>query len=166
MIYCFVHQTPNCVLTVSCFKDMSKLLDVCRQSIVFESVMDIATCLNAISDDEDVSIVRIKNRLDLDYDSSLSAGYRDVCVNLRFLSDITESLGLERHVCEVQLVLLPYAKLKVCKPLIWSSFVNPHNFISPTALMAASSYLLPPISLTPLPFTNSLPHCFTNPIPF
>ena len=106
---------------------MSKLLDVCRQSIVFESVSDIATCLNAISDDDDVSIVRIKNRLDLDYDSSLSAGYRDVCVNLRFSSDLTESLGLERHVCEVQLVLLPYAKLKVFLP----KFCQPSQFHQP-----------------------------------
>ena len=34
-------------------------------------------------------------------------------MNLRFSSDFTQSLGLERPVCEVQLVLLPYAKLKV-----------------------------------------------------
>jgi hypothetical protein len=100
-------------LTFTLLKDVSKLIDICRQSIAFVSVLDLATCLTAISDDDDVSIVRIKNRLDPDYDSSLSAGYRDVCVNLRFSSDLTESLGLELHVCEVQLVLLPYAKLKV-----------------------------------------------------
>ncbi len=67
----------------------------------------------SISDDDDVVVLRIKNRLDLAYDSALSAGYRDVCMNLRFSSELTQSLGLEWHVCEVQLVLLPYAKLKV-----------------------------------------------------
>ena len=94
-------------------QDVSRLIDVCRQSIIFESILDLTNCLIAISDDEDVSVVRIKNRLDLSYNSALSAGYRDVCMNLRFSSELAQSLGLERHVCEVQLVLLPYAKLKV-----------------------------------------------------
>ena len=94
-------------------QDVSKLIDICRQCIVFETVSDLMDCLVAIAGDDDTSIVRIKNRLDPAYDSALSAGYRDVCVNLRFSNELAESWGIERHVCEVQLVLLPYATLKV-----------------------------------------------------
>ena len=61
-----------------------------------------------------MSVIRIKNRLDPAYNSALSAGYRDVCMNIRISNHLTEELGLNLHVCEVQLVLLPYAKLKVC----------------------------------------------------
>ncbi len=94
-------------------QEVSKLIDICRQSIVFESISDLTKCLVSISDDDDVIILRVKNRLDLGYNAALSAGYRDVCLNLRFSSELTQSLGLQWHVCEVQLVLLPYAKLKV-----------------------------------------------------
>ena len=95
------------------FQDVSKLVDICRQSIIFETVIDLATCLDNIANDDDTVLVRVKNRLDPAYDSSLSAGYRDVCVNLIFSNDLAKNLGLERHICEVQLVLLSYAKLKV-----------------------------------------------------
>ena len=92
---------------------MSKLVDICRQSIVIESVQALIHCLTTICEDNDVSIIRIKNRLDPAYDSAISAGYRDVCINLRFSNNLTKAFGLELHVCEIQLILLPYAKLKV-----------------------------------------------------
>jgi len=55
------------------------LLDICRQSIYFESVSDIIQCLQVINNDKEVVIERIKNRLDPDYDSCISAGYTNAC---------------------------------------------------------------------------------------
>ena len=57
-------------------------------------------------------MLRIKNRLDPGYDAGLSGGYRDVNLNLRFASPVAERLGIETHVCEVQLVLRGVAELK------------------------------------------------------
>ena len=59
--------------------------------------------------------VQVKNRTDLAFDSARSAGYRDVAVNLRIVNRLTLMLGLETHVCEVQLILRHFADLKVCR---------------------------------------------------
>ncbi len=90
------------------------LVDLCRQSIVFEQLSGIASCLRVIGEDPDVELLRVKNRLDPEYDSKSSAGYRDLGLNLRLLSAQTRELGVEAHVCEVQLLLRPFAQLKVC----------------------------------------------------
>ena len=89
------------------------LVDLCRQSIVFDDVEGLASCLRAIADDPNAEVVRIKNRLDPAYDSAASAGYRDVGLNLRLLEPQARGLAVETHVCEVQLLLLHFAELKV-----------------------------------------------------
>ena len=88
-------------------------MDVCRQSIVFECVHDIITCLQFIERDNEAVVIRIKNRLNSLYDSSTSAGYRDVALNMRIMNPETVGLGIETHVCELQLLLRPFAELKV-----------------------------------------------------
>ena len=55
-------------------QDVSRLVDVCRQSLVFRDAAGLAKCLQIIRDDPDVVVVRVKNRLDPDFDSSVSAG--------------------------------------------------------------------------------------------
>jgi hypothetical protein len=92
--------------------EVSRLVDVCRQTIVFETLQDVFICLSAMVADPDIDLLRIKNRYDTKYDSSLSGGYRDVNINLRFRSHLALLLGVETHVCEVQLVLLCVAALK------------------------------------------------------
>ncbi len=92
-------------------QDVSLLVDVCRQSIVFREGRDLVSCLRAIADDSDVSIVRVKNRLDPGYNSA--GGYRDVCLNLRIKTEQTAVMGVDLHVCEVQLMLLAFAEIKV-----------------------------------------------------
>lgn len=89
------------------------LLDLCRQCITFESVEDIARCLHAISSDPEVQICRIKNRMDPNYNSAVSAGYRDVVLNIRVSNEQTAALGIDGHVCEVQLIHTLFAELKV-----------------------------------------------------
>ena len=94
-------------------QDVSKLLDACRQSIIFEGLPDLLQCLKRIGQDPEVKIVRIKNRMDACYDSTISAGYRDIVVNIRVDNPQTRDLGVETHVCEVQLLLKSFAILKV-----------------------------------------------------
>ena len=103
-------------------QDFSRLLDLCRQSIMFEDVSDIVSCVAYMSSDPEVSILRIKNRLDPNYNAGVSAGYRDVGVNLRLVCDETRIFGLHAHVCEVQLLLSSFAKLKVCTLLLSQAF--------------------------------------------
>ena len=48
---------------------MSRLLDVCRQSLIFDSVEDLHRCLRLIAADPDVALAQIKNRMAiLDFD--------------------------------------------------------------------------------------------------
>jgi hypothetical protein len=91
---------------------VSRLVDVCRQAIVFEELAGITECLRVIAGDSDVAILRVKNRLDPAYDAATSGGYRDVNLNLRFASAAAARLGVEMHVCEVQLMLRVIAELK------------------------------------------------------
>ena len=58
--------------------------------------------------------VRVKNRYDPTYNAEQSAGYRNLAVNLRVVTDETIALGAETHVCEVQLLLIQMATIKVC----------------------------------------------------
>lgn len=107
---------------------MSKLLDICRQSIFFRSVADLAACLRAISSDPDVVLARIKNRYDPESDASSSAGYRNLAVNLRLDNPETRVLGVETHICEVQLLHLRMAVIKVIIFFVKSMKVNAHTY--------------------------------------
>ena len=100
-------------------QDASRLVDLCWQSIIFDDAADISTCLLNISADPDVLIVRIKNRLDPAYNSAVSAGYRDVVLNLKICNERTMDLGVNEHVCEVQLVHRLFAELKVEVPFCY-----------------------------------------------
>jgi len=92
---------------------VSRLVDVVRQNAIFDHVSDMTACVEAIQNDSDVRIVRIKNRLADDYQASKhSAGYRDVAVNVIVVTPETLRLGLAGHVCEVQLILRPFHRFK------------------------------------------------------
>ena len=49
-------------------------MDVCRQSVVFDTLEDLAAALDAIAADPAVRVVRVKNRMHADYNPALSAG--------------------------------------------------------------------------------------------
>jgi hypothetical protein len=57
--------------------------------------------------------VQVKNRMDPEFNSARTAGYRDVVVNLQLVNEEAELLGVARHVCELQLILVPVFELKV-----------------------------------------------------
>jgi len=88
------------------------VLDMCRQLIVFHTVNDLAACLQVMLDDPEVCVLRVKNRLRQDYNPALTAGYRDVSVNLRLDTPQAAALGVVGHVCELQLQLKEFALLR------------------------------------------------------
>jgi hypothetical protein len=98
---------------VCSFQDVSRLTDICRQCIVFDCISDLVECLRIIEADPEIMLLRIKNRMDPAYNAQPSAGYRDVALNLRIASPLTSSYAVNAHVCEVQLILLPFAEVKV-----------------------------------------------------
>jgi len=92
--------------------DVSRLLDICRECILFKDVAGITKCLKAIQGDPDIIVERIKNRFDPTYDATTSAGYRDVALNLRIVTRRTKEVGIHTHICEVQLIHLGFFHLK------------------------------------------------------
>mmetsp|Transcript_47463 Transcript_47463/g.74169 ORF Transcript_47463/g.74169 Transcript_47463/m.74169 type:complete len:382 (+) Transcript_47463:1-1146(+) len=92
--------------------DVSRLLDVCRQAIIFESMGDLVRCLQAIEVDPDIHIVRLKNRFDPRMDARETAGFRNICLNVQLSNFDTIRLGLTNHVMEVQLLLSEFAEIR------------------------------------------------------
>jgi hypothetical protein len=92
--------------------DLSRLLDISRNLIVFDNMSDLTMALGIIVTDENVRVERLKNRLSKDYDSEETGGYRDVCINLRVINKQAFALGAELHMCEVQLILKDFANLR------------------------------------------------------
>jgi hypothetical protein len=93
--------------------DVSMLLDVCRQMIIFDTVNELCEGLSAVLHDPHVTIVRIKNRLCADYDCKDTYGYRDVSINLKIHNSTTADLGLQNHVCELKLLLSDFYHIMV-----------------------------------------------------
>ncbi len=94
-------------------QDVSLLLDICRQAIVYESVAALTAGLMAIAADDDVVLVRVKNRMVVGQQAAETAGYRNVAINLRVVNEDARKLGIETHVAEVQLVLQAISDIKV-----------------------------------------------------
>ncbi|EKX53531.1 hypothetical protein GUITHDRAFT_100517 [Guillardia theta CCMP2712] len=92
--------------------DVSKLVDVVREAIVFDSLQDLSVAVQAITRDSEIRVMRIKNRFDEAYDARGSAGYRDVAINLCVVGEESGRVGVSRHVCELQLVLRSFMKLR------------------------------------------------------
>jgi hypothetical protein len=83
--------------------DASKLCDLVRQRIVFDSLTDLCRCLEEIYRNPRLKVVCFKNRFDTDADMSRTAGYRDVLVRVCVCTETTQEFGVSGHVCELQL---------------------------------------------------------------
>ena len=59
-----------------------------------------------------IQVVRVKNRYD-NARGAAAGGYRDLSLNLRVTSVEAQELGVDGHVCEVQLILQSFHELKV-----------------------------------------------------
>lgn len=81
--------------------------------MIFESTHALADCLSLIDADCEVVLLQVRNRLTDAYDArALSQGYRDVNLSLRFDTPEARALGIDLHVCEVQLLLAGFAARK------------------------------------------------------
>ena len=65
----------------------------------------------------DVIVERVKNRMDPETKLRVFGGYRDVALNLRIDTEETRAMGVETHVCEVQLLLSCFDTIKVRRRL-------------------------------------------------
>lgn len=91
--------------------DVSRLTDIVRQRLIFKSLADIDTCLQAIHRDSEMEVVSIYNGYDARKGAYKTAGYRDVTVKVRILSKATAFFGVSSHICELQLVHSEMASL-------------------------------------------------------
>jgi hypothetical protein len=92
--------------------NVSLLLDAVRQCIVFESMHHLLQAMRTIMADGELQVVRIKNRMSDNYDVRQTGGYRDCLVNVRIQTELTKQLGLNNHVCELQLILKQFMVLR------------------------------------------------------
>merc|ERR1712032_923057 len=85
--------------------DASRLCDLSRSTVVFETVGAAQRCLETLQ--KDGQVLRVKNRFDLGYNAAPGGGYRDLSMNLGWPQD---SGGV--HVVELQLTLQSFFDLK------------------------------------------------------
>jgi len=109
-----VKKIDRCIekLTRSYGEDVSLVVDVTRESIIFEEISHITSCLKTIASDQEVEVVRCKNRMSPHYSGSETAGFRNLMLNVRIRNADTLRLGVELHVSELQLILKDFAEIK------------------------------------------------------
>jgi len=84
-----------------------RICDVLRCSIQCETLNDVADAFNVLN--ENITIVRVKNRFLIEFDSKETDGYRDMLINVLFSDDKGSKLSA---ICEVQLQLKAYLQIK------------------------------------------------------
>ena len=93
-----------------------KLCDVVRTSILFEDPMGLAAGLRAIAGDPEVTIIRVgdeKMRFRKSDDAKATGGYRDIQLCVMLNNEETRKRGVETMLCEVQLHLEAFCRLKL-----------------------------------------------------
>jgi hypothetical protein len=94
-------------------QESDRQVDCCRHSLFFPDVASLIVGLRAIEADTEVEIMHVKNRLSPSHDVRITAGYRDVLVNLRLRTEEARRLNVDHHVWELQLILISFARIKV-----------------------------------------------------
>jgi hypothetical protein len=93
-----------------------RLSDLCRSSLVFDTIPQMSKCLRAIGDDPELVVVPsndAKMRLREDFDAAnLTGGYRDVQLTVLLDTEKTRARKCDRHLAEVQLHLASILELK------------------------------------------------------
>jgi hypothetical protein len=83
-----------------------------RQSIYFDEPAGIVACLESMAVDPEAQLLRVVNKLRPGYRAN-AGGFRSVLVNIKLATQHARMLGLDRHVCELQLILIDFARMKV-----------------------------------------------------
>eukprot|EP00960_Hanusia_phi_P031780 749481-Hanusia_phi.AAC.14 len=98
-----------------CYKgDGSRVVDICRQRIVLDSMERLLKLVHIVKDDNALHIVRVKDRMTLPFNHPSmqeSCGFRAVLLNFHFLTEEALSFGLAGHICEIQFTLNTFADL-------------------------------------------------------
>lgn len=88
--------------------DVSRLTDVCRETIVFEHIEEIGRCLELIMEDHELEVERVTDHLAWSRarvsEGEAASMCKGVQVKLRFVGQAAGTLGLDGHICELQLV--------------------------------------------------------------
>lgn len=92
--------------------DASRLVDLVRSTITFTSIKDLLQAVKRIHDDPKVAVLNYKNRLREDFKAEESAGYRNVALSLIVVDKYTVAACCNLHVCELQLGLVEFEKIK------------------------------------------------------
>ena len=89
-----------------CHGDPSRVINIVRQVIVFDSVDDQLQCLEELRGDGDVSVVAICNRQTV---ATESTGYVKPCIRvyLTLNTACAQEMAVSGHVCQLELVLEP-----------------------------------------------------------
>jgi hypothetical protein len=95
--------------------DVSRLVDITRFSLYFDSFTDLTLALGVIVGDFEIKVERVKSRMSLEFDGKSSAGYRDILLNVRLCTKTTGMLGCDTHICEIQLILRSFGELKTAQ---------------------------------------------------
>mmetsp|Transcript_28826 Transcript_28826/g.45207 ORF Transcript_28826/g.45207 Transcript_28826/m.45207 type:complete len:575 (-) Transcript_28826:409-2133(-) len=94
--------------------DFSRTLDIARCMIIFRYVADLTSCFEAILKEPNVELLRVKNKLK--FDTDLPGGevttFRDLHMNLRLHTQEAYTMGVQGHICELQLVPAQVFKVK------------------------------------------------------
>eukprot|EP00292_Cryptomonas_paramecium_P004965 CAMPEP_0113691314 /NCGR_PEP_ID=MMETSP0038_2-20120614/18355_1 /TAXON_ID=2898 /ORGANISM="Cryptomonas paramecium" /LENGTH=510 /DNA_ID=CAMNT_0000612891 /DNA_START=942 /DNA_END=2471 /DNA_ORIENTATION=+ /assembly_acc=CAM_ASM_000170 len=107
--------------------DVSRVTDVCRQRIVFDSMADLCVCVDLILQDEKVSVEGFLDRMRPRPDGP-PLYHRCLFLFVRVVTLDTFRLGLENHVCEVQLMLRPLAELQSPEShALYTAYKNAHD---------------------------------------
>ena len=85
--------------------DFTRVTDIARGTINCASLMVLLHVLRELRLDQTFELVRIKNRIMLEYDADEAGGYRDMLINL-----VDRSNG---HIVELQLTLAPLYEVKL-----------------------------------------------------
>lgn len=107
--------------------DASKLVDICRERILFDSIEDMLKCCHSIICDKDIIIKRVKNRMSMHYDSNKTAGFRFLLFNFCIVTPETSRLQLDHHVCEVMLVHRPFYDVQMASQTSHASYIMFRN---------------------------------------
>jgi len=95
--------------------DWRSLCDIVRTSLLFADLSSLTACLEAIAADPEVKLVRVHNdkmRFRHATHAKATGGYRDVQLSMMLDTPETRSLGVDKHVAEVQLHLRDMIALK------------------------------------------------------
>jgi len=81
-----------------CYKsDVSRLCDLCRETMVFSCAADLLACFKLLIDDSEIAVTRTKSSMDPDGEPQHLSGFRQISLNFKILSESSCKKGVSWH---------------------------------------------------------------------